>query len=285
MNAIASVDGSGINIQLHTIGVPVSKDSFNEWSTCLQAAARLAEMRTDARSVVIRQIADREANPRATYPDQPNPGLNTGSRQSPDFAGFLREVFTFPPIGRDRLKCEPCMRSDNQEMLHVVVGMISPLTQFRVLGAGFIKEGRFIGEGKDAIVHAVKNQPDWVVKTLKTGGAERAGIIEHYSNILAAETELRVPVLTHIGDGRLLQKFIAGEATANKLYAAESLAAQQKADILTDKARQLLGLEPGQLFITQQSWKVGVDPSYANFHFDASGNLSGWIDPLFSMSR
>jgi hypothetical protein len=282
MNTIPSADGSGI--QLCALAVPISKHNFNEWSTCLQTAGQLGEIEPDSRGIVIRQIAAREADQHASHSEAPQ-ALNEGKPADIGFAGFLREVFSFPPLDRERMKCQPCMQAQNEEMLHVVVGMISPLTKFRVLGAGFIKEGQFIGEGKDAIVHAVRNHPEWVIKTLKTGGAERAGIIEYYSNILAAEAELRVPPLTHLGDGRLLQKFIAGEATANKLYAAESLAAQQKADILTDKARQLLGLEQGQLFVTQQSWKVGVDPSYANFHFDASGNLSGWIDPLFSMSR
>lgn len=285
MNEITSVDDDGTKVALHAVGVPVSSVTFSEWNTCLQAAARLSEIGQDARNIVLRQIADQEAKADATNSNQINSGLISEKPKEFDFNGFLREVFTFPPIDRDRLRCEACMRADNQEMLHVVVGMVSPVTRFRILGAGFIKEGRFIGEGKDAIVHAVKNQPDWVVKTLKNGGAERAGVIEHYSNILAAEAELRVPLLTHLGDGRLLQRFIAGEATANKLYAAESLAAQQKANFLTDQARQLLGLESGQMLATKQAWKIGIDPSYANFHFDANGNLTGWIDPLFSISR
>jgi hypothetical protein len=285
MNAITSVDDNGTKLELHAVGVLVNSDTFDEWSKCLQTAVQLSAIKKDARSIVLRQIADQEAKAGSTNSNQINSGLISEKPEQFDFNGFLREVFTFPPIDRDRLRCEACMRTDNEEMLHVAVGMISPLTQFRLLGAGFIKEGRFIGEGKDAIVHAVKSHPEWVVKILKAGGVERAGVIEHYSNILAAEAELRVPVVTHLGDGRLLQRFIAGEATANKLYAIESLAAQQKADYLADKARQLLGLESGQMLVTKEPWKVGIDPSYANFHFDANGNLTGWIDPLFSISR
>ena len=46
--------------------------------------------------------------------------------------------------------------------------------------------GELLGEGKDAVVFALKGSSDWVVKVLKFGGAERTEMLVHYINQLAA---------------------------------------------------------------------------------------------------
>ena len=50
---------------------------------------------------------------------------------------------------------------------------------------------------------------------------------------------------------------------------------------LTSIARKTLGIKDGELFVNDSKFKIGVDPSFANFYFDKKGLYQGWIDPIF----
>jgi len=44
-------------------------------------------------------------------------------------------------------------------------------------------------------------------------------------------------------------------------------------------------IKEGELFIDHPTLKIGIDPSYANFHFSEHGTYNGWIDPLFHLEE
>lgn len=284
MENISTVESDASKGQdvLHIVVTHIPEANFQGWAVSAQLASKLLELNEHECKVVIDRIGQRENEQRKgevasnMQNSLPTPGLT----------GFIKEVFTFPPIDRERLNCEPCMRKDNEEMMHIAIGMISPLTKFKWLGSGFITEGKFIGEGKDAIVHAVKGNAEWVIKELKFGGAERAEMLEFYTNQLAAEPRFMVPEVTHLGDGRLLQRFVHGSPIANIPFALHGLAAQEEAITLSRAAKKVLGIHGGEEYITHSPYKVGVDPAFPNFLFNKeSGELTGWIDPLYSIGR
>ncbi|MGZ8258005.1 MAG: hypothetical protein ACXWTR_02380 [Methylotenera sp.] len=281
MECIAPIKDSKDAIVLYTVATLIPEAQFQNWVASTQLAAKLLDFDEPERKVVIDQINQREI-------EQRKPEAGVGKQEAsptPGLAGFIKETFTFPPLNKERMHCEPCMREDSEQLIHVAVGMISPLTKLKWLGSGFITEGKFIGEGKDAIVHAVKGNPEWVIKELKFGSAERAEMLVFYTNQLAADIRFKVPAVTDLGDGRLLQKFVRGSPIANIPYALHQLAAQNEAVALARAAKQALRIREGEEFIIHPPYKVGIDPSFSNFLFDSEGKLTGWIDPLYSISR
>lgn len=221
---------------------------------------------------------------------------NHGSPSSPGLIGFLKEAFTFSDNNKKAIlakeisncdkSCERALTDQllakiNERSFNIVLSVFSPATKLKLFGSQSLVEGKLLGEGKDAIVYALKGSSDWVIKVLKFGGAERAELLEHYINQLAADARLKVPEIKSLGDGRLLQPFIEGTPKANSLWGEGVVAAQELATDLTNTAKQLLGIKEGQLFIDHPTLKIGIDPSYANFHFSEQGVYKGWIDPLF----
>lgn len=259
----------------------IPEDRFQDWVVSAKLASSMVSFSEQQCKVVIDQIKQRETE----QGNHKTADVQPDTTPTPGLAGFLKETFTFPPIDKERLHCEPCMREDNDKLMHVALGIISPLSKLKWLGSGFIVEGKFIGEGKDAIVHAVKGDSDWVIKELKFGGEERARMLEFYTNQLAANVRFKVPEITYLDGGRLLQKFISGSPIANVDFALHQLAAQEEALKLAAAAKQVLGIHGGEEFIKHPPYKVGVDPSFANFLFDSEGKLTGWIDPLYSIGR
>ncbi len=266
---------------LYTLATVIPESQFQEWAVSAQLAAKLLEFSESERKIVIDQVSQRETE----QGKQKVAEKQQVAISMPELAGFLKEIFTFPPINKERLHCEPCMREDNNALIHVAFGIISPLSKLKWLGSGFITEGKYIGEGKDAIVHAVKGNSDWVIKELKFGGEERAKMLEFYTNQLAADVRFMVPELTHLDGGRLLQKFVSGNPINNVAYTLQQLAAQNEAIALASAAKQALGIRGGEEYIKHPPYDVGVDPSFANFLFNSEGKLTGWIDPLYSISR
>ena len=63
--------------------------------------------------------------------------------------------------------------------------------------------------------------------------------------------------------------------------------AQLIADELTKKAKLKLGIGGNTEFINlpKHEVRLGIDPSYENFRFNASGKLTGWIDPIFTLFK
>lgn len=281
MESNAQIKDSKDATILYAMATSVPEAQFHDWVVSTQLVAKLLDFNEPERKIVINQINQRETEQ----------GKQEAAISKPDvlptrgLSSFLKEIFTFPPIDKERLHCEPCMREDNDQLIHIAIGMISPLTKLKWLGSGFITEGKFIGEGKDAIVHAVKGNPEWVIKELKFGGAERAEMLEFYTNQLAADVRFMVPAVTHLGNGRLLQEFVRGNPISGVAYTLKDLAAQEEAVALAGAAKQVLGIRGDEVFIQHPPYKIGVDPSFANFLFDKEGKLTGWIDPLYSISR
>ncbi len=162
---------------LYAVATSIPQGQFHDWVVSTQFVAKLLDFSEPESKIVIDQINQRETEQgkHMAATNQPETLSTLG------LAGFLKETFIFPPLDKARLHCEPCMREGNDKFIHVAIGMISPLTKLKWLGSGFITEGKFIGEGKDAIVHAVKGNSDWVIKKLKFGGAEREKILEFYT--------------------------------------------------------------------------------------------------------
>ncbi len=266
---------------LYAVATSIPQAQFHDWVVSTQLAAKLLNFSEPERKIVIDQINQRETEQGKHVAATHHPE----TLSTPELAGFLKETFTFPPLDKAHLHCEPCMREDNDKFIHIAIGMISPLTKLKWLGAGFITEGKFIGEGKDAIVHAVKGNSEWVIKELKFGGAERAKMLEFYTNQLAADVRFMVPAVTHLGDGRLLQEFVQGNPISGVAKTLKELAAQNEAIALAGAAKQALGIRGGEEFIQHPPYKIGVDPNFANFLFNKEGKLTGWIDPLYSISR
>jgi hypothetical protein len=222
------------------------------------------------------------------------------STSPPSLMGFLKETFTFPDsykkaiMAKETPDCDKsCVRAlkdqliakMNDQSFNIVLGVFSPATKLKLFGSQSLVEGKLLGEGKDAIVYALQGSSDWVIKVLKFGGAERAELLEHYINQLAADARLKVPEVKSLGDGRLLQPFIEGTPKANSLWGEGVLVAQELATKLTNTAKEVLGVKEDQVFIDHPTFKIGIDPSYANFHFSEQGVYKGWIDPLFHLEE
>lgn len=217
----------------------------------------------------------------------------------PTFAGFLNELLKVPDEDRFYLKptadCDnTCVKAHNESVkdaslkqsFHIVVSIFSPATKLKLFGSQSLVEGKFLGEGKDSAVYALKGDSDWVVKVLKFGGAERAELLSHYINQLAKDVRLKIEPVINLGDGRLLQQFIEGTPLANQLWGKNVLNAQKLVSDLTNIAKEDLGLVNGKDFIHEGNVRITVDPSYANHLFDeASGAVKyqGNIDPIYTM--
>ncbi len=167
----------------------------------------------------------------------------------------------------------------NEQSFNIVLGVFSPATKLKLFGSKSLVEGKLLGEGKDAVVFALKGDADWVIKVLKFGGAERAEMLVHYINQLAADARLKIPQVTDLRDGRILQPFVHGTPKANALWGEHVVESQELAKELTSVAKQTLGIKEGEAFIRHPTLKIGVDPSFENFRFNESGVYQGWMTP------
>lgn len=265
-----------------TAVILLPEDEFKAWLATADHLLKLCEQKRD---VAFNQIKSKTIEQHS----------NT---TPPRLKGFLKEIFTLPDAKSIYLKEKPdcdkaCVRQHNDaviaktnaDAINIVLGVFSPATKLKLFGPQSLVQGKLLGEGKDAIVYALQGSSDWVIKVLKFGGAERAELMEHYINQLAADARLKVPPVTSLGDGRLLQPYVEGTAKANSLWGKDVATAQELARGLTQTAKQILGIREGQLFIEHPKLKIGIDPSYANFHFDEQGAYKGWIDPLFHLEE
>lgn len=259
-----------------------------ELSGFVKSANKLLTLDEQQRDSVLKQIKTRAQVQK--HNEESTPGL----------ISFLRETFKFPEahyqalMGIETPECDKsCTQTYKDSIvdefdakaINIVLGVLSPTTKLKLLGPQSLKEGKLLGEGKDSVVYSLAGDANWVIKVLKLGGAERAELLEHYVNQLAADPHLKVAPVKSLGDGRLLQPFIDGAPKANLLWGDGVVAAQQLATEMTNKARSLLGIKEGQLYIEHPNIKIGVDPSYANFHFNEQGAYQGWIDAIYQIEQ
>lgn len=258
----------------------------DELSTWLTSAKGLLKLSAPEREIALNQIKSNHTQP-----------SNDASR-SPGLIGFLKEAFTFPDrynqaiLAKESPDCDKAcahMRRDeliaemNEQSFNIVLGVFSPATKLKLFGSKSLVEGKLLGEGKDAVVFALKGDADWVIKVLKFGGAERAEMLVHYINQLAADARLKIPQVTDLRDGRILQHFVHGTPKANALWGEHVVESQELAKELTSVAKQTLGIKEGEAFIRHPTLKIGVDPSFENFRFNESGVYQGWIDPIYEI--
>lgn len=261
----------------------------DELKTFVASADNLLKLSEPKREIVFKQLKLHKTEQQ-----------DLDSASPPSLMGFLKETFTFPDnykkaiMAKETADCDKsCVRAQkdqliakmNEQSFNIVLGVFSPATKLKLFGSQSLVEGKLIGEGKDAIVYALQGSSDWVIKVLKFGGAERAELLEHYINQLAADARLKVPEVKSLGDGRLLQPFVEGTPKANSLWGEGVLVAQELATKLTNTAKEVLGVKEDQVFIDHPTFKIGIDPSYANFHFSEQGVYKGWIDPLFHLEE
>lgn len=271
------------NSDSHTVVMLMPEDELKTW---LSAAKSLLNLSEPERTVALNQITSNHSQ------------QNADSTHEPSLAGFLKKTFTFPEsysnalLGKESPDCDKaCTQARRNKILddtnelsfNIVLGIFNPATKLKLFGSKSLKEGELLGEGKDAVVFALKGSSDWVIKVLKFGGAERAEMLVHYINQLAADASLKIPQVTSLGDGRILQPFVHGTATANKLWGEHTVSSQALAKELTSTAQQTLGIKEGEMFIKHPKLKIGVDPSFENFRFNESGVYQGWIDPIFEI--
>jgi hypothetical protein len=274
------------NSKALTAVILLPEDELTAFVTSVDNLLKLSESK---REIVFKQLKSNAIEQQDT--DSPSP---------PSLMGFLRETFTFSESYKNAIMAKETADCDkscvnalknklhaemNAEAFNIVLGVFSPATKLKLFGPQSLIEGKLIGEGKDAIVYALQGSSDWVIKVLKFGGAERAELLEHYINQLAADARLKVPEVKSLGDGRLLQPFVEGTPKANSLWGEGVVAAQEIATDLTNRAKQVLGVKEGQLFIDHPTLRIGIDPSFANFHFNEHGAYKGWIDPLFHLEE
>lgn len=258
----------------------------NELKTWLSSAESLLQLSVEDRELAVNQI-------KSNHAQHSNNSLN-----SPGLVSFLKEAFTFPEnlnnaiLAKESPECDKtCAHTHRDKLIaemseqsfNIILGVFSPTTKLKLFGSKSLVEGELLGEGKDAVVFALKNNSDWVIKVLKFGGAERAEMLVHYINQLAADARLKIPQVTDLHDGRILQPFVHGTPKANTLWGEHSLASQDLAKKLTDIAKQNLGIKEGETFINHPKLKIGVDPSFENFRFNEAGIYQGWIDPIYEI--
>ncbi|PKO47710.1 MAG: hypothetical protein CVU29_02390 [Betaproteobacteria bacterium HGW-Betaproteobacteria-22] len=272
------------NVKLqHTVVMLMPENDLKTW---LSSAKSLLELSPDEREVALNQIS-------VNHTQQ---GINTSS--SSGLIGFLKDAFTFPEnlnnaiLAKESPDCDKaCAHAHRDEVIaemsaqsfNIVLGIFSPATKLKLFGSASLVEGTLLGEGKDAVVFALKGDADWVIKVLKFGGAERAEMLVHYINQLAADARLKIPQVIDLQDGRILQPFVHGTPKANQLWGEHVLTSQETAKELTSIARQNLGIKEGQSFINHPKLKIGVDPSFENFRFSETGAYQGWIDPIYEL--
>lgn len=258
----------------------------NELNLWLSSATNLLKLSADEREVAVNQIRSNHA--------QQSSGTPSASR----LVNFIKDAFTFPEnlnnaiLAKESPDCDQaCAHARRNEVFaemseqsfNIVLGVFSPATKFKLFGSTSLVEGKLLGEGKDAVVFALKGDDDWVIKILKFGGAERAEMLVYYINQLAADARLKIPQVIDLKDGRILQPFVYGTPKANSLWGEHALASQSLAKEMTDIARQNLGIKEGQAFINHPELKIGVDPSFENFRFSEAGAYQGWIDPIYEI--
>lgn len=268
----------------HTAVMLMPEDDLHFWLT---SANDLLSLETAQREIALLQIQSHHINTHAS-----TSGIS-------GLTSFLKEAFTFPEalnsaiLAKESPDCDKACAHDrrnkaiaeiNEQSFNIVLGVFSPATKLKLFGSKSLVEGKLLGEGKDAVVFALKGDADWVIKVLKFGGAERAEMLVHYINQLAADVRLKVPQVVDLKDGRILQPFVHGTPKANALWGEHVLASQAQAKELTDIARLNLGIKEGQTFISHPKLKIGVDPSFENFRFSESGAYQGWIDPIYELA-
>jgi len=158
------------------------EDALHTWLTSAKDMLKLSE---PDREVVFNQIKSNHAQ------------QNHDALSSPGLIGFLKETFTFPDsynnalLGKESPDCdkacaharrEELVANMNEQSFNIVLGVFSPATKLKLFGSKSLVEGELLGEGKDAVVFALKGSSDWVIKVLKFGGAERAEMLVHYIN-------------------------------------------------------------------------------------------------------
>ncbi len=283
MSQAANQNQSTANSNSHTVVMLMLEDELKTW---LSSAKSLLNLSEPEREVALNKITSNHTR------------QNSDSTHSPSLVGFLKETFTFPEsvsnalLAKESPDCDKaCAHAHrdaltaemNAEAFNIVLGVFSPATKLKLFGSKSLVEGELLGEGKDAVVFALKGSSDWVIKVLKFGGAERAEMLVHYINQLAADARLKIPQVTDLRDGRILQPFVHGTPTANKLWGEHAVASQELAKELTSVAKQTLGIKEGEAFIKHPTLKIGVDPSFENFRFNESGVYQGWIDPIYEI--
>jgi len=209
---------STANGDSHTVVMLMPEEALHTWLTSAKDMLKLSE---PDREVVFNQIKSNHAQ------------QNHDALSSPGLIGFLKETFTFPDsynnalLGKEspdydkacaHARREELVANMNEQSFNIVLGVFSPATKLKLFGSKSLVEGELLGEGKDAVVFALKGSSDWVIKVLKFGGAERAEMLVHYINQLAADARLKIPQVTDLHDGRILQPFVHGIPTANKLW-------------------------------------------------------------------
>lgn len=274
---------SAANHDSHNVVMLMPEGELKTW---LSAAKSLLKLNEPEREFALNQITSNHTQ------------QNTYLAQVPSLVGFLKEKFTFPEsysnaiLGKESPDCDKActqarrdkiLADTNELSFNIVLGVFNPATKLKLFGSKSLVEGELLGEGKDAVVFALKGSPDWVVKVLKFGGAERAEMLVQYINQLAADARLKIPQVTDLHDGRILQPFVHGTPTANKLWGEHVAPAQDLAKELTSAAKQTLGIKEGEIFIRHPKLKIGVDPSFENFRFNESGVYQGWIDPIYEI--
>ena len=271
------------NSNSHTLVMLMLEDELKTW---LSSAKSLLSLSETEREVALSQI---KSNHSQQNPDSTPP---------PSLMGFLKETFTFPESYKNALlnkespdcdkactqaRREKIIADTNEMSFNIVLGVFSPATKLKLFGSKSLVEGELLGEGKDAVVFALKGDSDWVIKVLKFGGAERAEMLVHYINQLAADARLKIPQVIDLQDGRILQPFVHGTPKANALWGEHVINSQELAKELTSIAKQNLGIKEGEAFINHPKLKIGVDPSFENFRFNEAGAYQGWIDPIYEI--
>lgn len=267
----------------HTVVMLMPEDELITW---LFSAKSLLKLSETEREVAVNQIKSNHAQ------------QNGNSSNSLGLMGFLKETFSFPEnfknavLAKESPDCDKeCAQGHRDQLIaemseqsfNIVLGVFSPATKLKLFGSKSLVEGEFLGKGKDAVVFALKGDADWVIKVLKFGGAERAEMLVHYINQLAADARLKIPKAIDLQDGRILQPFVHGTPKANALWGEHVLESQALAKELAEIAKQNLGIKQGQVFISHPKLKLGVDPSFENFRFNESGTYQGWIDPIYEV--
>lgn len=273
------------NPKLRTVVILLAESDLSGFVT---TANKLLSLNEQQRDIALKQINSRAQEQQSN--DANSPGL----------ISFLKETLTFPEshyqaiMEKESPECDQsCVKKQRDKILdefnadgiNIALGILSPTTKPKLLGPKSLVEGALLGEGNDAMVYKLAGDSDWVIKVLKFGGAERAELLEHYVNQLAADPHLKVAEVKNLGDGSLLQPFVEGTPKANLLWGDGVVEAQNLANQLTTRAKNLLGIREERLFIEHPTVKIGVDPSYANIHFNEQGAYTGWIDAIYQIEQ
>ena len=260
----ASAEYNGA-MTLDVAGIMIQEAHFPAWVASTQLAGTLLELEAPQRQIVIDQIRER-ANAHQTSTAEAHSFTS-------DLAGFFKETFTFPPLNRERLHCEPCMREDNEKMMLALIGSTSPLgPASRVLRLGELPEfGPLISEaGMNSDVYAYgANQ---VVKFVRYG-EEAAKLLHDSISKLADDPRLRdivLPVrMLQEGGSHLLQERIPITYLKPEM--------QPKLDELVGVAREILHIPGGpDRSIYVGKFRLLIDDQLTNITQDMQ-----WYDPVY----